>query len=84
VLSRRGLCGGMITRVGESYRLWCVFECEREASMMMTLSPPYRLLRHGRKKHKDEDGEYYWSNEKIHIYSLHVVWLGKVNGCTYI
>jgi len=40
VLSRRGFCGGMIIRPGESYRVLCVFECEREASMMMRLSPP--------------------------------------------
>jgi len=43
VLSRRGLCGGMIIRPGESHRIWRVFECEREASMMR------RMLRHGRK-----------------------------------
>jgi hypothetical protein len=28
VLSRRGLCDGPIPRPEESYRLWCVSECE--------------------------------------------------------
>jgi hypothetical protein len=34
VLSGRGLCVGLITRPEESYRLWCVSECDREASIM--------------------------------------------------
>jgi hypothetical protein len=29
VLSRRGLCDGPIPRPEESYRLWCVFECDK-------------------------------------------------------
>jgi hypothetical protein len=28
VLSGRGLCDGPIPRPEESYRLWCVFECD--------------------------------------------------------
>ena len=28
VFSGRGLCVELITRPEESYRLWCVFECE--------------------------------------------------------
>jgi hypothetical protein len=32
VLSGRGLCVGLITRPGESYRVWRV--CDREASIM--------------------------------------------------
>ena len=28
VLSGRGLCDELITRPGESYRLWCVVVCE--------------------------------------------------------
>ena len=28
VLSGRGLCGGLITRPEESYRLWCVVACD--------------------------------------------------------
>jgi hypothetical protein len=34
VLSGRGLCDGPITRPEESYRVWCVSECDREASIM--------------------------------------------------
>ena len=30
VLSGRGLCDGLITRPEESYRLWCVVECDLE------------------------------------------------------
>jgi hypothetical protein len=29
VLSGRGLCVGLITRPEESYRLWCVSECDK-------------------------------------------------------
>ena len=32
VLSGRGLCDELITRSEESYRLWCVFECDLETS----------------------------------------------------
>ena len=32
VLSGRGLCDGLITRSEESYRLWCVVECDLETS----------------------------------------------------
>jgi hypothetical protein len=30
VLSRRGLCDGPIACLEESYRLWCVTECDLE------------------------------------------------------
>jgi hypothetical protein len=33
VLSGRGLCVGLIARPEESYRVWCVSECDREASI---------------------------------------------------
>ena len=32
VLSGRGLCDGLIIRSEESYRLWCVDECDLETS----------------------------------------------------
>jgi hypothetical protein len=32
VLSGRGLCDELITRPEESYRLWCVVECDQETS----------------------------------------------------
>jgi len=34
VLSGRGLCDGLITRLEESYRLWCVVVCDLETSWM--------------------------------------------------
>ena len=34
VLSGRGLCDGLITRTEESYRLWCVVECNLETLRM--------------------------------------------------
>jgi len=34
VLSGRGLCDELITRPEESYRLWCVVDCDLETSGM--------------------------------------------------
>jgi len=34
VLSGRGLCNELITRPEESYRMWCVVECDLETSWM--------------------------------------------------
>ena len=34
MLSGRGLCDELITRPGESYRLWCVVVCDLETSRM--------------------------------------------------
>jgi len=34
MLSGRGLCGELITRPEESYRLWCVVVCDLETSRM--------------------------------------------------
>ena len=34
VLSRRGICEGLITRPEESYRMWCVVECDLETTRM--------------------------------------------------
>jgi hypothetical protein len=39
VLLGRGLCVRPITRPEESYRLWCVSECDREASIMRRPRP---------------------------------------------
>jgi hypothetical protein len=32
VLSGRGVCGELITRLEKSYRLWCVVVCDLETS----------------------------------------------------
>jgi len=34
VKSGRGLCDGLFTCPEESYRVWCVVECDRESSIM--------------------------------------------------
>ena len=47
VLSGRGLCDGPITRPQASYRVFCVCECDREASIMRRPWPTRGLLRHG-------------------------------------
>jgi hypothetical protein len=39
VLSGRGLCDGLITRRGESYRLWRVVVCDQVTSYARRLSP---------------------------------------------
>jgi len=39
VLSGRGLCDGLITRPGESYRLWRVVVCDQENSKTRRLKP---------------------------------------------
>jgi hypothetical protein len=45
-LSGRGLCFGPIPRPEESYRLWCVSECDREGSTMKRPCPTGGLSRH--------------------------------------
>ena len=34
VLSGRGLCNELVTHPEESYRLWCIIECDLETSFM--------------------------------------------------
>ena len=34
MLLGRGLCDGLITRPEESYRLWCVVDCDLKTSRM--------------------------------------------------
>ena len=48
VLSGRGLCDGLITRPEESYLVWCVSDCDREAAIMKRSWPSGGLLRHGK------------------------------------
>jgi hypothetical protein len=42
VLSGRGLCDGLITRPGESYRLWRVVVCDQETSKYEDAKACYR------------------------------------------
>ena len=52
VLSGRGLCGELITRPEESYRLWCVVVCDRETSWLRRPWPTGGLLRQIKKSWK--------------------------------
>ena len=47
VLSGRGLCDGLITRPGESYRLWRVFVCDQETSKTRNIKPATGLWKMG-------------------------------------
>jgi hypothetical protein len=45
VLSSRGLCDGLITRLEESYRLWRVVVCVQETSKTRRLKPATGLCK---------------------------------------
>jgi hypothetical protein len=49
VLSGRSLCNGLITRLGQSYRV-CMSQYDREASIMRSSWPTWGQLGHGEKK----------------------------------
>ena len=44
MLSGRDLCGGLIIRSEESYRLWRVVVCDQETSYARSLKPDRGLL----------------------------------------
>ena len=46
VLSGRGLCDELITRPGESYRLWRVVVCDQETSYARRLQPRQRAAKY--------------------------------------
>jgi hypothetical protein len=46
VLSGTGLCVGLIKIPEESYRVWCVSECDCETSIKRKPWPTKELLRH--------------------------------------
>jgi len=50
VLSGRGLCGELITRPEESYRMWCVIVCDLETSRMRRPWPALGRSATGKKK----------------------------------
>jgi len=52
VLSGRGLCDELITRPGDSYRLWCVGLCDLETSRMRRSCPVLGLSSIGSKNEK--------------------------------
>ena len=61
VLSGGGLCDGLITRPEESYRLWCVDECDLETSRMWRSWPTGDCCarRRRRRRRTVEQWQYY-------------------------
>ena len=45
VLTGRGLCNGLITRPGETYRLWRVVVCDQETSKNEEAKARYRAVK---------------------------------------
>ena len=72
VLSRRGLCVGLITRPEESYRCG-VSECDREASTMKRPWPTGGLLSHGKKDPKQYLHKYTLREIRRVLYLVHIV-----------
>ena len=52
VLSGRGLCVGLITRSEESYIMWCLSKCDREASVMRRPWPTVGCCGMGRSRRR--------------------------------
>ena len=74
VLSGRGLCDELITRLEESYRLWCVVACDLETSR---LGRPWRALGLSATGKRNHHPEYLCSYSPSHSCSstapLHVL-----------
>jgi hypothetical protein len=74
VLSGRGLCDELITRLEESYRLWCVVMCDIETS---SIRRPWHALgcRAAAKKNLRESYEISYWNTKLDFenFPLHCV-----------
>jgi len=67
VLSGRGLCGELITRPEESYRLWCVVVCDLETLWMRTPWPIGGSFRRKKIQH-NEKFNYYCDIKNRHNY----------------
>jgi hypothetical protein len=76
VFSGRGLCDGLITRPEESYRLWSVSECDREASTMRRPWPTGGLLCHGMKSNTlykpERKASFFESNRTESLWSPYI------------
>jgi hypothetical protein len=76
VLSGRGLCEGLITHPGESYRLWSVVVCDQETSKMRKLKPATGLCKiqpkgcNARKTNKQQTVLEYFSRHLIYCLYL--------------
>jgi hypothetical protein len=60
VLSGRGFCNELVTRPGESYRLWCVVVCDLE-----NLVNEEAMTRDGSQRHKKNSYTARSSGKKI-------------------
>jgi hypothetical protein len=70
VLSSTGLCGELITRRKESYRLWCVVACDLETSSMRRPWPTGSFRSKNRqhlKQHQDLRGKFYFSSNQTGV-----------------
>ena len=65
VLSGRGLCDELITRPGESYRLWCVVGCDLE-----NLKNEEAMTRVGSQRHSKKKQAHIYHN-RISLYNVH-------------
>jgi len=61
VLSGRGLCDELITRLEESYRLWCVVVCDLETSWMRRPWPTGGFCARNKQTNYIRSLGYYWS-----------------------
>jgi hypothetical protein len=58
----RGLCDGPIPRPEESYRLWCVFECDQ-----VKIKTLYTYCEQAGKRGKDYETKILYKIRKIHL-----------------
>jgi hypothetical protein len=60
LLSGRGLCGELITRPEESYRLWCVVLCDLETSWMRRAWPTGGCCAKNKQTNKQTNKASWW------------------------
>jgi hypothetical protein len=72
VESGRGLCGELITRPEESYRLWCVIVCNVEEN----LKNEEAMSRVGSQRHKKIS----WTNKRFDTIKMHGAAIKKLLG----
>jgi hypothetical protein len=70
LLSGRGLCDGLITRPEESYRLWCVSQCDQKELQTSTLKRETGVGRRGRLKKKKRKNWTYLVKDRKAWYEL--------------
>jgi hypothetical protein len=68
VLSGRGLCDELITRPGESYRLWCVVVCD-----LKNLKNEEAINRVGSQRHRKQNTLLYIKPNSCYITAIRAV-----------